>query len=144
MSVYTFRVVFDPARCSQNTLRTVGHWTRQRDLIHAARRAGFYAWIDAGKPVSRTKCRVSALIVRRGRRFDPMNCHGAIKPILDGILCGFQGFPALLPDDSVTWVEAGEVTQQPLAKGSLAREACVIVTVEELLAVTDADGRAGE
>ena len=129
---WTFTIFYDVGLTCQNV---PGHWATKGKAAKAARNAGFRAWLDAGSPKTRQRCRVSA-IVRRRRLLDPLNLPGACKNVFDGVLVGrlLPGtrmlVPALLPDDSAEWCEAGPITQELLPKGE--GEPVVVLTVEEL------------
>lgn len=108
-------VPIDVQETAQNQRR---HWRGEHKAKQKARRAGYFAWKDAGEVKITVPVRVS-LIVRRRRVLDILNIPGASKAILDGVLVGLTLgtgstrtlLPSLLPDDSARWVHLGSVEQ---------------------------------
>lgn len=97
-------VHFDVALCSQNRA------CKLRDKMRAkkqARKAGWEAWIEAGRPTSSVPVNVR-LINCRTRTMDEFNFGGACKHIVDGIFV-----KALTPDDSPEWVHFLPIEQRP-------------------------------
>ena len=97
-------VHFDVALCSQNRA------CKLRDKMRAkkqARKAGWEAWLEAGRPTSSVPVDVR-LINCRSRTMDEFNFGGACKHIVDGIFV-----KALTPDDSPEWVHFLAVEQRP-------------------------------
>lgn len=129
---WTFTVHHDIGQCSQNALRNK-HWTAVHRLTHAARLAGYRAWIDAGGMRYEGKVRVS-LVIRRARSLDPANLPGACKGVLDGVLVGIhigtkeqrRLLPALLPDDSARWVDS-VTARQETGKEHKGRETVLVI-----------------
>jgi hypothetical protein len=127
-----FRVVVyrDIQRTTQNGPH--GNKWQAAELKKDARRSGFYAWEEAGKPQLNRPVRVHAIVRRSGRKLDEANIVGACKPLLDGVFAGLQwyvptaertatGKPrmkrmsvrAMLPDDSPKWLRLGRFIQRP-------------------------------
>jgi hypothetical protein len=95
-----------PLAQNQSEFRHAGTNTRLRK---GSARDAYNCWVAAGKPTTLPEHWPVKLdiIVRRGRRVDHFNVHGACKWMVDAL---FKD--AITPDDRPRFLEAGEISQQ--------------------------------
>lgn len=98
------------------------HWRSRHRLNQQAKEAARLAWMQAGSPRLRGPVAVTVTL-HRGRKVDPDNALGALKPLVDAL---FKD--GITPDDSAEWVAFRPVRQVP---GKEYRGAeCVVFEVE--------------
>lgn len=101
---WTLVLEWDLARTNPN--KRPGKWGKIKANT-AARRAGRYAWYDAGRPESDAPVIVD-VVVQRARKLDQANIWAALKGPMDGMFVD-----GLTPDDNEQWLTLGTITQEP-------------------------------
>ena len=96
-------VHYDINRTSQNQRR---HWREWMGVTARAKQIARAAWVQAGKPIAHGPV-ILDIIVRRARRMDYFNIHGACKPLIDGIFND-----GVTRHDGPTCLKPGRVIQE--------------------------------